>query len=157
MMLKRFSCHQSFFFYRKIFLSFSRDTLHKLPEFIKWIYDEGTSSFVTVCLTSLVFLVFVLLTEIVRPSVRRLWKSSWVEWGKPQSTVQKSQIFKGAGATPGGLRGRCQMLSSSASGRLQHPLSSVYLGFIYFQLVCVIEGDCVFGSRVLHFASCSVL
>lgn len=75
-----------------------------------------------VSLTSACFCFFLFsFTGIVRPSIRRLWKSSWAEWGKLQSTVQKSQILERAGATAGGLRGHCQMLSSSASGRLHHP------------------------------------
>lgn len=75
-----------------------------------------------VSLTSACFCFFLFsFTGIVWPSIRRLWKSSWAEWGELQSTVQKSQILERAGATAGGLRGHCQMLSSSASGRLQHP------------------------------------
>lgn len=129
-----------------------------------------------VSLTSACFCFFLFsFTGIVRPSIRRLWKSSWAEWGELQSTVQKSQILERAGATAGGLRGHCQMLSSSASGRLQHPstlqlsdqglkkkrrnfydlLRCLVFSFfiIYLQFIGEIEGDCAYGSQVPHVAS----
>lgn len=57
-------------------------------------------------------------TGTVRPGVTRLWKSSSVEWGELQSPLQKSQILEGDGETPRGLWGCCQMLFSSASGKV---------------------------------------
>lgn len=63
-------------------------------------------------------LVFVFFLGTVWPSTRRLWKGSPVEWGEPQSTVQKSKILEGDGETSRGLWGCCQMLSSGASGKV---------------------------------------
>lgn len=88
-----------------------------LTQHVKSIYVLLCSVF-TVPFFLTVGLVFVFFPGTVWPSTRRLWKGSPVEWGEPQSTVQKSKIFEGDGETSRGLWGCCQMLSSSASGKV---------------------------------------
>lgn len=87
--------------------------LTKPTEHVKSICDQRTTRFVLSNFGTVFFC-----TGTVRPSVTRLWKSSSVEWGELQSALQKSQILEGDGETPRGLRGCCQMLFSSASGKV---------------------------------------
>lgn len=73
------------------------------------------------------FFIYLFFSGTVWPSIRRLWKGSPVEWRELQSTVQESKIFKGVGETSRGLRGCCQMFSSSASGKVFNSVCVFYV------------------------------